>query len=111
MNAPYKRRDLVIIPLEGPQYAVLACDSCGGVGRKAGDVMPADPYFVGKFTVRVALLEVMASGARPVVVADGLCCEMQPTGEEILRGIADEINICGLRDVVLTGSTEENFPT
>jgi hypothetical protein len=73
--------------------------------------MAIDPYFVGKFTVRVGLLEVMASGARPVAVADGLCCEMSPTGEEILRGIADEIDICGLKDVLLTGSTEENFPT
>jgi hypothetical protein len=90
---------------------VLACDSCGGIGNKAGDVMKLAPYFVGKFTIRVALLEVMASGARPIIISDGLCCEMAPTGEDILRGIADEINICGLKDVMLTGSTEENFPT
>jgi hypothetical protein len=73
--------------------------------------MTFDPYFVGKFTLRVALLEVMASGARPIVVSDGLCCEMSPTGGEILRGIEDEISVCGLKDVVLTGSTEENFQT
>lgn len=90
---------------------VLACDSCGGLGQKPGDVMALDPYFAGKFTVRVALLEVMASGARPVVISDGLCCEMNPTGKAIMRGIEDEIAVCGLRDVMLTGSTEENFPT
>jgi hypothetical protein len=73
--------------------------------------MAIDPYFVGKFTVRVTLLEVMASGATPIVVSDGLCCEMNPTGESILRGIEDEIELCGLKDVTLTGSTEENFPT
>jgi hypothetical protein len=89
----------------------LACDSCGGLGFKPGDVMSCDPYIVGKFTVRVALLEVMASGARPIAVSDGLCCEMTPTGEAIMRGIEDEIALCGLKDVMLTGSTEENFPT
>jgi hypothetical protein len=90
---------------------VLACDSCGGLGRKPGDVMAIDPYFVGKFTVRVALLEVLASGATPVVISDGLCCEMEPTGKAIMRGIEDEIAVSGLKDVVITGSTEENFPT
>jgi hypothetical protein len=89
----------------------LACDSCGGLGQKAGDVMAIDPYFVGKFTVRVTLLEVMAAGARPIVISDGLCCEMNPTGEGIMRGIKDELVLCGLSGVMLTGSTEENFPT
>ncbi|MDR1510368.1 MAG: hypothetical protein LBS53_12105 [Synergistaceae bacterium] len=107
---PYKRRDIVIIPLQDSRNMVLACDSCGGLGLKEGDVMAIDPYFVGKFTVRVALLEVMASGARPIAVSDGLCCEMNPTGRAIVRGIEDEIAVCGLKDVILTGSTEENFP-
>ena len=111
MNAPYKRRDLVIIPIGEGRNMVLACDSCGGLGFKPGDVMSCAPYLVGKFTVRVALLEVMASGARPIVVSDGLCCEMNPTGKGIMRGIEDEIAVCGLSGVMLTGSTEENFPT
>jgi hypothetical protein len=111
INAPYKRRDLVIIPLGEGRNMALACDSCGGLGLKPGDVMSFDPYIVGKFTVRVTLLEVMASGARPIVISDGLCCEMNPTGEGILRGIKDEIAVCGLSGVMLTGSTEENFPT
>jgi hypothetical protein len=90
---------------------VLACDSSGGIGRKQGDVLPMDAYYVGKFTARVALLEVMASGATPLVVSDGLCCEMEPTGREVMRGIKDEIELCGGEDIILTGSTEENFPT
>jgi hypothetical protein len=73
--------------------------------------MKIDPYFAGKFTVRVALLEVMASGAEPAVISDGLCCEMDPTGKAILRGMEDEIALCGLKDVMMTGSTEENFPS
>jgi hypothetical protein len=73
--------------------------------------MPVDAYYVGKFAARVALLEVMASGATPMVISDGLCCEMEPTGLEIMRGIEDEVELCGNKGITLTGSTEENFPT
>jgi hypothetical protein len=89
----------------------LACDSSGGIGRKRGDVLPVDAYYVGKFAARVALLEVMASGAAPIAISDGLCCEMEPTGLELLRGIKDEIELCGSKNIILTGSTEENFQT
>ena len=107
----WTRRDLTIVPLEPENSIVIACDSCGAVGQKAGDVLALPPRYVGKFTARVALTEVVCSGALPVTISNGVACEMQPTGAEMLTGVQDEIKNAGLADIVVTGSTEENFET
>lgn len=104
------RRDLTIVPLEA-QNIVIACDSCGAVGNKSGDVFKLPPRYAGKFAARVALTEVLCSGATPVTITNGVACEMQPTGAEIILGIQDELQNAGITDVLLTGSTEENFIT
>ena len=107
----WTRRDLTIVPLEAENCIVISCDSCGAVGQKPGDVLALPPRYVGKFTARVALTEVMCSGAVPVTISNSVACEMHPTGEEILTGVQDEIKNAGLSDIVVTGSTEENFET
>ena len=108
----WTRRDLTIVPLYSQDYCiVIACDSCGAVGKKVGDVFKLSPYYVGKFTARVALTEVMCSGALPVTITNGIACEMQPTGKESILGIQDELKNAGITDIILTGSTEENFAT
>jgi len=40
-----------------------------------------------------------------------VACEMKPTGEETILGIREELSNAGIEDIVLTGSTEENFAT
>ena len=105
-----KHRDLTLTALPCGTL-VTACDSCGAVGEKPADVLSVPPYYAGRFTARVALMEVLAFGAQPVTVADTLACEMEPTGQEILRGVRDELAAAGVGPEVLTGSTEENFPT
>ena len=107
----WTRRDLTIVPLRSQDCIVIACDSCGAVGKKEGDVFKLSPYYVGKFAARVALTEVMCSGALPVTITNGIACEMQPTGKESILGIEDELKNVGITDIVLTGSTEENFAT
>ena len=104
------RRDLTIVPLEA-QNIVIACDSCGAVGNKSGDVFKLPPRYVGKFATRVSLTEVLCSGATPVTITNGVACEMQPTGAEIILGIQEELQNAGITDILLTGSTEENFTT
>jgi len=104
------RRDLTIVPLE-TQNIVIACDSCGAVGDKAGDILKLSPRYTGKFTARVALTEVLCSGATPVTITNGVACEMQPTGAEIILGIQEELQNARITDILLTGSTEENFVT
>jgi hypothetical protein len=108
---PWTRRDLTIVPLAGQSSLVIACDSCGGIGVKEGDAFKLPPRIAGQFTARVALTEVLCSGAVPVTITNGVACEMDPTGREVILGIQDELRHAGLNDVVLTGSTEENFPT
>lgn len=105
----WTRRDLTIMPVTESDCLVLACDSCGAIGLKPGDLLRIAPHYQGKHTSRVALTEVMCSGALPVVITNGVSCEMEPTGREVIRGIRGELADAGLTDVILTGSTEENF--
>lgn len=107
----WTRRDLTIVSGIGDKTLLIACDSCGGIGLKSGDAFQLSPYYVGKFTARVGLTEVMCAGGAPIAVANGVACEMKPTAEEIIRGIEDELKNARLESVALTGSTEENFPT
>ena len=105
------RRDLTIVPVAGENCLVIACDSCGSVGLKEGDILKLSPRYTARFTARVALTEVLCSGALPVTIVNGVAGEMNPTGEAMILGIRDELKNAGITDIVLTGSTEENFAT
>jgi len=107
----WTRRDLTIVEVSVADSIVIACDSCGAIGLKPGDVYKLPPRCAAKFTARVALTEVLCSGAVPVTITNGVAGEMKPTGEETILGIKDEIENAGLSGVILTGSTEENFTT
>lgn len=105
----WTRRDLTIVSGFGTQCLVIACDSCGAIGAKGNDILKVSPRYAGKFTARVALTEVLCTGAMPVALTNGVACEMDPTGREIIEGIRDELQNAELRDIALNGSTEENF--
>jgi hypothetical protein len=89
----------------------VACDSCGGVGSKKWDAYKVPPVYVGGFSARVVLLELICAGAKVVALTDNICNEMDNTGKEIIAGIKKELKAAGIEDVILTGSTEENFAT
>jgi hypothetical protein len=108
---PWTRRDLTIVPIGVNNNIVIACDSCGAIGDKKGDTLTIPPEYVGKFTTRVALTEVICSGASPITITNTVACEMEPTGKAILKGIEDELKNANISDIVVTGSTEENFTT
>lgn len=105
-----KYRDLIIIYEKDRAY-VISCDSLGAIGSKEHDVVKVDEEIVGRTTIKVALAEALCLGAKPLVIADTLAVEMKPTGEKIISAIEKELKENGLEDVVLTGSTEENFPS
>ena len=106
-----KIRDLTLIKIDENKTMVIACDSCGSIGMKPGDVLKVPPVFTGKYTARVALMEVLCTGAKVVTVVDAICNEMENTGSEIIKGIKEELKAARITDIVLTGSTEENFET
>lgn len=107
----YLGRDVEVVPLDGAQYLVTACDSCGGIGSKEQDVVKVTPYIVGRFTTRVALMEVVAAGAAPRLVTAAVSNEPDPTGKEILAGVSDELRTLNLEDLPVSVSTEKNTLT
>lgn len=91
---------------------VIACDSAGGIGPKTGDQIKVSGEIIGKFTTRVALMEVLAVGAKPISIINTLSVEYNPTGKEIIKGIKGELAQVGLNETILiNGSTEENVQT
>jgi hypothetical protein len=105
-------RDLTKIEL-GNQYSlIIAVDSDGGIGSLPADVVKCSDYTLGRFAIRVPLMEIIASGAYPLAAFDMLTLPMQPHGIEIIRGIRAELAEAGLsEDFPLSGSTEDNVPT
>lgn len=107
-----KLRDLTLVRLAGPLYLVVACDSDGGLGPKPHDTVPVPPELLGRFAARVPLMEILASGARPLVLVDTLSVEMEPTGRAIIEGVKFEAALAGIAgEGAVTGSTEDNVPT
>lgn len=103
-------RDLRLFQYTSDEVLVIACDSLGGIGPKPLDYVQVSGYIVGKFTARVALMEILSVGATPLCVVDNLCVEYEPTGREILRGVCDEAILAGLDpESAVTGSTEKNI--
>ncbi|MFT8314569.1 MAG: alpha-ribazole-5-phosphate synthase [Clostridium sp.] len=106
-----KIRDLSLISIDEERIMVIACDSCGGIGVKEGDTLKVPTIYVARFTVRVAIMEVICSGAEIITITNAVCNEMKDTGIEVIKGIKEELRLAGIDDIALTGSTEENFKT
>ncbi|MFZ2624022.1 MAG: AIR synthase related protein [Propionibacterium sp.] len=99
-------RDLLIV-----DDLVIACDSCGGIGPKPHDSVTSDAVTTGHFAMRVPLLEVICSGARPIALIDSLCVERDPTGQPMIDEMVRMAGQVGLAADAVGGSTEENVPT
>lgn len=106
-----RRRDLTVLDLPGGDRLVIACDAAGGIGPKEQDRVRVPGYVLGRFTARVALMEVVAGGGQPVVLVNTCSVEPEPTGREIMRGVLDEAALAGLDRDAVTGSFEKNVTT
>ena len=103
-------RDVLIFQLDRGKALVIGCDSAGAIGPKPLDIVKVDAHTLGKITARVALMEVLSTGAKPVCVVDALSVEPEPTGKEILAGVRDEAKKAGLDpELAVMGSSEKNF--
>ena len=89
-------RDVLIFEFDRGRLIVVGCDSAGGVGPKPLDKVKVDGYTLGRFTARVALTEVLCTGAKPICLVNTLSVEPKPTGDQIVKGIKDEARRAGL---------------
>jgi selenophosphate synthetase-related protein len=107
-----RRGDVSILKVPTGHAIVVGSTSSGGVGPKAMDKVKVDGRVLGKFLARVALMDVAATGAFPLLLSVTLGVEKEPTGREILEGIKGESRVIGLDpNQVLMENTEDNFET
>lgn len=112
MQEVVKVRDLSLIPIDEYKSLVIACDSNASIGEKESDYKKAPYEEVAISAMKVPFMEVMATGAKPFLVVDNLCVEMESAGKNIISNMKAELNRRGYGNSVhLTGSTEDNMPT
>jgi hypothetical protein len=107
-----RRGDVSILKIPTGHALVVGSTSSGAVGPKAMDKVKVKGRVLGKFLARVALMDVVATGAFPLLLSVTLGVEKEPTGNEIIEGIKKEAIILGLEpNQVVMENTEENFAT
>lgn len=107
-----RRGDVSILKIPTGHVIVVGSASSGGVGPKPMDRVKVSGRDLGKFLARVALMDVAATGAFPILVSVTLGVKKEPTGSEILDGVRKEVRVLGLEPSrVLMENTEENFET
>ena len=105
-------RDLTTLELGNGFSLVVAVDSDGGIGPRENDVVRVSDYLLGRFAMRVPLMEILCCGGLPLAAFDMLTVPLEDGGREIIRGLRDELVEADLpKDFPLSGSTEENVPT
>src|SRR5208283_5857254 len=108
-----RRGDVSILKVPTGHAIVAGSTSSGAVGPKIMDKVKVDGRVLGKFLARVALMDVIATGAFPLLLLSvTLGVEKEPTGNEILEGIRREARTLGLDpNQVIMENTEDNFET
>ena len=107
-----RRGDVSILKIPTGHVIAVGSTSSGGVGPKPMDKVKVSGRVLGKFLARVALMDVAATGAFPILVSVTLGVEKELTGSGILEGIRNEVRVLGLEpNQVLAVNTEENFET
>ena len=107
-----RRGDVTIIKVPTGHAIVAGSTSSGAIGPKPMDKVKVDGKILGKFLARVALMDVTATGAFPLLLSVTLGVEKDPTGNQIIEGIKREARVLGLDpNQVLLENTEDNFET
>jgi selenophosphate synthetase-related protein len=107
-----RRGDVSILKVPTGHAIVVGSTSSGGVGPKSMDQLKVEGRVLGKFLARVALMDVAATGAFPLLLSATLGVEKEPSGNEILEGMRIESRVLGLEpNQVLMENTEDNFET
>jgi ribosomal protein S8 len=107
-----RRGDVSILKVPTGHAIVAGSTSSGAIGPKEMDKVKVDGRVLGKFLARVALMDVSATGAFPLLLSVTLGVEKEPTGNAIIEGIRGETRSIGLDpNQVIMENTEDNFET
>jgi len=96
--------------VDGDNAYVVASDSNAGIGERPNDVLRQPPTETGYSAAKVALMEVLATGAVPFLLANALGGPRDDYGKQVIAGIQAAIDELDA-EVLLTGSDETNVPT
>lgn len=102
-------RDLTVWE-DGDSVYVVACDANASVGELSNDFMSRPPEEAGYNATKVALMEVLASGATPILVTNALCGPLDEYGKRVVSGVRQALAEVG-SDAYVTGSDETNMTT
>lgn len=103
------KRDVSIISLSEKEALVIAADNSGGIGLKEQDLVKTPYDVVSYYGFRVAVMECMAAGGKPISIVLHNFCD-DHAWDLLLAGIEKGLEELGLKgDVSVTGSTESNF--
>jgi hypothetical protein len=101
-------RDIITIPLNNEESLIIASDNSGGIGMKEHDFVQVSYETVAYFSFRVAVMECIAAGGKPIsVVLHNFCGD--DSWSELVNGIQKGLDELNLGDIPITGSTESNF--
>lgn len=107
-----RRGDVSIIKSPTGHAIVTGSTSSGAIGPKELDKIKVSGNILGKFLARVALMDVIATGAFPLLLSVTLGVEKDPTGNQIIEGIRRETRGVGLDpNQVMLENTEDNIET
>jgi hypothetical protein len=102
------QRDVEIIPLNGTEELVIACDNSGAIGMKPMDEVSVSYKMVSYYCFRVAWMECVSAGAIPLsVMIQNFCSNEAWT--LLVDGIHQGMREIGTLELPITGSTESNF--
>lgn len=101
-------RDSVTIPLNEEESLIISSDNSGGIGMKEGDLVKVSYETVAYYSFRVAAMECIAGGGKPISVVLHNFCGNEPW-KELVKGVQKGVKELGLNEVSVTGSTESNF--
>lgn len=101
-------RDAICIPISEEEQLVITSDNSGAIGMKDEDAVQVPYETVGYFSLRVAIMECMATGAVPIsIVIQNFCGD--EAWEELVSGVRKGLFELEMENIAITGSTESNF--